>query len=193
MSARFELVRQVDRQPRFARERLNLVLRQDRQVVEQPQAGAERPREGDDHRGRIHRLGREVLPADAHRVGDDAAALLVVRRGQRKHDIFGCERRAVGEGDALPELDRVAQAVGRGRPALGEPRLHRVGDPVDPDQPGLGEERHQVGRGIVARVPVERLGVGAQRDDQVAAACWRRAGCSAGLQAGLALGSTGDP
>ena len=56
--------------------------------------------------------GCSVLAADVHRVGQDAAALLVVRRRERKHDVVGGERVAVGEDDVRPQLERVAQAVG---------------------------------------------------------------------------------
>ncbi len=74
--------------------------------------------------------------------------------------VNGC---AVGEGDVRAELQRVAQAVGRRRPALGQPRLDVVGDPVDANEPGLREEAT---RSVVASRDVSRLndcGLGAER------------------------------
>ena len=54
--------------------RLQLVARQDRQVVEQPDARAEGRREAHDHRGRVRRAHGQRLAADAHRLAEDAAA-----------------------------------------------------------------------------------------------------------------------
>jgi hypothetical protein len=89
------------------------------------------------------------------------------------------ERRAVVEGDVLPELERVAQAVLRYRPGLGQPRHHlralvgeghqRLDDaPADPvrvevghlggvEVHGLGDESHDQRAG--------RLGGDGRRDE----------------------------
>ena len=162
------------REARFGGKRLDPVLRQDRQVVEEPEPGAERSWKRHDDGRRVDGFGGEVLPTDAHRVGHDAPAFFVVGRRQRKHHVVGGERDAVCECDSRTQLDRVAQAVGRRRPAFREPRFHGLRDPVDADQPGLGQHGHEVGRRVMARIPVERLRVRAEGDDEIAAARGRR-------------------
>ena len=100
--------------------------------------GRERRRKGDDDGVRIGRRDLELLAAGLQRVGEHAAALLVVRRLERKQHIVGGERVAVGEDDVAPERERDAAAVVGGGPALGEPRLDRLGRLVDANQPAPG-------------------------------------------------------
>ena len=149
---------------------LELVARHDRQVVEDPQAGRERRRERDDDRRRIGRAHLERLAADQQRIGERAAGSSVVDRREREQDIVGREGLAVGEGDALPQLQRVPQAVVGAGPAFGEPRLDLLRRAVDAHELRLGEQRHELGRRVAAREAVEGARLGADGDDEVAAA-----------------------
>ena len=107
--------------------------------------GRERRREGDDHGVRVGRRDLQLLAAGLQRIGERAAALLVVRRLERKQHIVGGERVAVGEDDVAPELQRDAAPVVGGRPAFGEPRLDFLRRVIDANELGLGEVGDQVG------------------------------------------------
>ena len=115
------------------------------------------------------------LAADQHRVAEPAPGLLVVERAEREHDVGRRERRAVGEGDAGPQLEGVGQAVGRRRPRLGEPGLEFLGPAVDAHEPGLREVREEFEDRVAAGVPVEGPRLGADgRDQRLRGPAWRR-------------------
>ena len=73
---------------------------------------------------------------------------------------------AVGEDDVRPQLDRVAQAIVGSRRAFGEPRLDLLRRAIHLEQAGLCEGRDYVRGSIAARVPVEGLGIGPQRNEE---------------------------
>ncbi len=147
--------------------RLQLVAGQDCEIVEQPDARAEGRREAHDHRGGVRRAHRQRLAADAHRLAENRRHLLVVDRPEREEDVGGRERRAVREGDAGAQFQRVSQAVGRRRPRFGQPRLEFLRLPVDPDELGLREGGHDLQHRVAPGVAVERPRLGAQARHQL--------------------------
>ena len=140
--------------------RPQLVARQDRQVVEQPDARAERRREADHHRHRVRCADVQRLAADTHRLTQRAPGLLVVDRLEGKRHVGGGERHAVGELHPLAQLQRVGQAVGRHRPRLGQPGFELLRAPVDAHQPGLRQAGDDLEDRVAAGIPIEgpRLG-----------------------------------
>ena len=94
----------------------------------------------------------------------------VVERAEREEDVGGREGGAVGEGDALPQLERVDRAVGRLGPALGEPRLEGIGHAVDADERRVDQEREELAGGGCVDVAVVGRGLGPVRRHELAAA-----------------------
>ena len=63
------------------------MLRQDRQIVEQPKPWGEGDREGDHHGMRVDCRHSQLLPARLERVGERAPRLFVVYRVKRKQHV----------------------------------------------------------------------------------------------------------
>ena len=173
--------------------RIQLVPRENRQVVQNPQSDRERRRERDDDRMGIGRRDAERLAAHFERVDQRTRGFRVVHRRQRERHVIGRKRLAIGERDVRTELDRVPQAVIRPRPAFSEPRLELPGDAIDADKLGLRQETDQiVGAIALTRDPVERGWVAAIGEDQVAARVRARRGGGTGFRTAHPEGAGGQ-
>ncbi len=159
------------REASFVQRGLEPVLREDRQVVEQPQPWGEGFRQTQHHGVVIGRRHVERLAVDRERRADRALHRFVVCGPERKEHVSGCERRAVGEAGSPPQRQRIGQSVVRFGPLLCEHRLDLVGRPVDPHQARVDQERQQVGGRARARRHIAVVGrrVGSQRNDQFSA------------------------
>ena len=142
---------------------LEQVLRQNRKVVQQPEPRRERDGERNGECVRIERGDLQLFPPGLKRIGEAAAGLRVVHGLEREHHVVGRERVTIREGDAWPQLHRIAETIGGARPAFREPRLHFLRQAVDTYELGLGEARDEVGAGVALHEPVEGARLGSHR------------------------------
>ena len=110
----------------------------------------------------------EPLAGGGDAVAEPAAGR-IVGDGKREEHVGGGERGAIGEGDALAQVQRVRPSIGCRVPALGERGFERVGHPIEANETCLGEDGHQIGSGAGVEIAavVDRLA--AQRGDELAA------------------------
>ena len=156
--------------------------RDDRQAIEQAEAGHERLWKANHHRPRIGCSYVELLAVDGEVRAYRAVKVGVVGDSKREEDIGRREGHAVGEQDIRPERQCVGQPVGRRRPAFCQPRFEVVGGAIDSNQPALGEQRENIRRCpcpvIDESVVGERLG--ASRGDEFPTAARDRASGACG-------------
>src|SRR5262249_15945317 len=100
---------------------LELVLREDGQVVEQAQARCEGRRKRQRYGQGTPRLDGERRTGDEERIAQ--GAVLRVRGRERKHDIICREWVAVGKYDSRAQRETVAPTIELLHPVLGKPGL----------------------------------------------------------------------
>jgi hypothetical protein len=147
-----------------------LVLRQDRKVVEQAHAGTRRFSKGKNNRVGVWCDRLDRLTA-SHHVGRNHTLHPWIERGlERKEHIGRGERRPIGPREVRTQMKGVGEAVGAGLPTLRQPGLDLEGRSVDAKQASLQQRADDLGGDIAGQKAVERPGLRAGGDDNLTAA-----------------------
>ena len=103
---------------------------------------------------------------DLHRISQDAPGAFVMRR---EENTTSSEVNGWPSARRCSATELMLQAVGGWRRAFGEPRLDLLRRAIHLEQARLRQGRDYVRGSIIARVPVERLRLGSDRDTKVSA------------------------